>query len=385
MRTRVSPFGTEEKPSFVSVLFYFGTEYTGWIKSLKKSSLTGETDDLGKFTIKIDTSKTDKQNLLFVNRANGNISLVHINDMLMRNGYYVRTQPKSKPALIKEYIGLRTEQMPSVEDSNFVIYQISGSLPFEFDVMFESNSLRDEANHVPVELKGEEFDSALSNWHGKFAKKFEETFQLKIKNLSSSAQIMAQSTLSNLLGGIGFFSGQSLVKSLYNQEKVLYWPANLYTAVPSRSFFPRGFLWDEGFHNILISKWDLEITKDIVAHWLDLMNVEGWIPREVILGDEARAKVPVEFWIQNNQFANPPTLFLPLFHVIHKVNQSIINNDGTTDVKNDIVYLNRVFKRLSHWYQWYNSTQFGKMPFTYRWRGRYSDSKLELNPKTLTR
>ena len=25
---------------------------------------------------------------------------------------------------------------------------------------------------------------------------------------------------------------------------------------------------------------------------MDLMNVEGWIPREQILGDEARSKVP---------------------------------------------------------------------------------------------
>lgn len=145
-------------------------------------------------------------------------------------------------------------------------------------------------------------------------------------------------------------------------------------------------MWDEGFHNILISKWDLEITKDIVGHWLDLMNTEGWIPREIILGDEARAKVPVEFWIQNNQFANPPTLFLPLFHVIHKVNQNIMaTSSQAVDHTQDALYLNRVFKRLTHWYDWFNNTQIGKAPFTYRWRGRFSDSQSELNPKTLTR
>ena len=32
--------------------------------------------------------------------------------------------------------------------------------------------------------------------------------------------------------------------------------------------------------------------QDVLAHWLDLLNIEGWIPREQILGDEARSKVP---------------------------------------------------------------------------------------------
>ena len=41
-----------------------------------------------------------------------------------------------------------------------------------------------------------------------------------------------------------------------------------------------------------------------------------WIPREQILGGEARAKVPEQFVVQSNENANPPTFFLPLETII---------------------------------------------------------------------
>lgn len=56
--------------------------------------------------------------------------------------------------------------------------------------------------------------------------------------------------LSNMLGGIGYFFGSSLVKVGDNVLQTP--PAALLSAVPSRSFFPRGFLWDEGFHQVIL-------------------------------------------------------------------------------------------------------------------------------------
>jgi mannosyl-oligosaccharide glucosidase len=75
------------------------------------------------------------------------------------------------------------------------------------------------------------------------------------------------------------FIGQSLVAAPNQKIPDKYWPTTLYTAVPSRSFFPRGFLWDEGFHNLLIARWNQNITIDILSHWFDMLNDHGWIPR----------------------------------------------------------------------------------------------------------
>ncbi len=229
VRTLVSPFSREEKPMFVSIIFYFSTEYTGWItqnkKTSTKSTVFGETEDCGKFQIKVELKKSNEQPHLYLDQCTGNISTVMLKDKLVQEGYF--TQIKTKYEDLKEYIGINSRMSSPLEESNFIAFQVSGILPFEFDVLFESDSLRkdleNEGKSAPPELKGPEFDGMLSKWHGEFVEKFEEKFKLKEKNFSSTAIQTAYSAFSNLLGSIGFFTGQSIVKSANSPDPVLYW------------------------------------------------------------------------------------------------------------------------------------------------------------------
>ena len=109
---------------------------------------------------------------------------------------------------------------------------------------------------------------------------------------------------------------------------------------------------------------------------MDLLNSEGWIPREQILGKEARAKVPDEFVVQHNRNANPPTLLLTLHSIVGGL------QDELSDWWRD--YLRRMWPRLVTWYGWFNTTQVGDTRGAYRWRGRNASAARELNPKTLT-
>ncbi|KAI6219307.1 putative mannosyl-oligosaccharide glucosidase [Aphelenchoides fujianensis] len=186
---------------------------------------------------------------------------------------------------------------------------------------------------------------------------------------------IAKYALANMLGGVGYWAGDARMRSKHwAPERVeTFGPLELLSAVPSRPFFPRGFIWDEGFHNLLIRKLDPELSLDIVASWLNTMNTEGWIPREMILGREAEAKVPAEFLVQDDRVANPPVFFYLMDKFVN--NPEFIATHRSTHPLD--------VPPLETWYKWLRDSQQGPLKGTFQWQGRNATTPFELNPKTL--
>ena len=355
----------------VSSMFYVALDGQGTVQPVLKrnvlTEVTGHSEELGSFTLRFPKAKSEQQKVSYL--VTYAPSLAQLTDIAKVN---MRVEAWDK-ARTKPYFTLGGRLVPKdAPGVNFIVKEVTATLPIEMEVVFESGSFRNR----PSALEGETFSAALASHIGEFNKKFSDTFQLEKKGFGEKELHVAKAALSNMVGSIGYFFGSSLVQSEYNKEPVNYWTAPLFSGVPSRPFFPRGFLWDEGFHNLLISRWDEGLSLEIIGHWLDLMNTEGWIPREQILGDEARAKVPAEFVVQRNKNANPPTFFLPLQRLIHKM----VGTQNPSDLR----YLEALYPRLKAWYAWYNTSQVGSAGSTYRWRGRDAKAVTQLNPLTLT-
>ncbi|XP_059618514.1 mannosyl-oligosaccharide glucosidase isoform X2 [Phlebotomus argentipes] len=361
----------------VSIIWYTALDEKtgGWITPDRTDLLAGirgDTPGLGEFSLSLHETNGTVLHKSYVSTVA--MSLQYLREAITSN-----LRISHSHELQRKFISLAGEVLRtntgSVVEPNFIAHQLTVRLPFTLDIVYHSEEMPSQALGGPP--VGEVYLEALNAKRREFSERFEKTFHLQNKGYSAKEIRFAEAALSNMLGGIGYFYGSSRVQSVHTKEPVPYWKAPLYTAVPSRSFFPRGFLWDEGFHGLLISTWDVDISIDIVAHWFSLMNVEGWIPREQILGVEALAKVPEEFVTQRNTDANPPTILLLL-------NRILTRSGNNLNTKERLATLDRLFPRLQAWFTWFNTTQRGDSMGTYRWRGRTENSVRELNPKTLT-
>lgn len=295
-------------------------------------------------------------------------------------------------------------------NSNLHFIQISANAAFEFDIFFSSSHSPDHHDRSTEVLS-----SAIESSVKSFNDNFEAVYTPQAPFHDERYRYFSKALLSNLLGGIGYFHGTSRVSSEKDAEKVALssidtmvvesGPFELFTAVPSRPFFPRGFLWDEGFHLQVIVAWDFDLALEILESWLNLMDNNGWIAREQILGDEARSKVPPEFQTQYQTYANPPTIFMAAEMLLAKATgktpyRGMPSKYLSHDDSQIRSRMTQIFMNLRKHYNWFRSTQSGQtteydnllkstqteVTEGYRWRGRTPDhiltSGLDDYPRT---
>lgn len=125
---------------------------------------------------------------------------------------------------------------------------------------------------------GESLSNLISDAGRRFDERFEKTFALSAKGFNEKQIEFGKMMIGNMLGGIGYFYGSAIVDTsiiglegsipidslddmIRNAEVDDYFaddeefdevrqpdpklvsPTELFTGVPSRPFFPRGFLW----------------------------------------------------------------------------------------------------------------------------------------------
>ncbi|KAJ1900334.1 Processing alpha glucosidase I [Kickxella alabastrina] len=421
----------------VALMYYFGLEGNGTM-SMKidegVAKITGKTDDLGRFNIRIVPSADNKHppvpsslrnipGILTGQRISGIAIKAPKSDIWRAKDLFqkeILTSAQAKASAIIKHTGSNNLSAGSLlfgldnvglakRGKNLFFTQIMVHGEFSFDVIYEcaDKSAQIDSNAIA---------GIASERREAFDRRFEATFGLREKGFDEDHIEMARNALSSLVGGIGFFHGSSLVS---NESKPEYGegdsmdkpqlskPYSLFTATPSRPFFPRGFLWDEGFHQLVLGQWDSGISMEIIRSWFNTMDSNGWIAREQILGEEARSKVPEEFQVQYPNFANPPTLLFAIEKIADLYrfkgasnvgnyfdhleggddNETMISNniDGPDTMRQSLPELAQYSSQLLNYFQ---TTQAGSRPMPeneedaspavrgYRWQGRTMDHTL---------
>ena len=160
---------------------------------------------------------------------------------------------------------------PGHGNAHFVQKVFSGE--FQFDVLFSSGS-------APEPLTSEVLTKEIKAASESFSETFDQLLPPQPPFDKPKYSKFSKAMLSNLVGGIGFFHGDDIVdrsaNPAYEEENEGFWeetaqaraavqpvlegPKDLFTCVPSRPFFPRGFLWDEGFHLMPVIEYDTDLT-----------------------------------------------------------------------------------------------------------------------------
>ncbi|EGV63974.1 mannosyl-oligosaccharide glucosidase [Yamadazyma tenuis ATCC 10573] len=389
--------------------------YNGPIK------LAGASEDLGFFTLSIGEGPTSNQRPKSIfdyeeidPRQNRHLSLRVPNDEIWRaKDIFNSLLQDSVQDLMDKY-----GEEPIPPHQSFVMRDMNkfqGNLHFvqqifegeaEFYILYD-NAFTPEDQKITKDNFEFKSKKVLDIFHSKF----KQHFELLPPFDKQEYQPFAKEIVSGLLGGISYFYGDHLVDretkfddesfEKYELEGKLEGPHELFTLVPSRPFFPRGFLWDEGFHLLPLLDYDSDLALEIIQSWFSLIDDDGWIAREQILGPESRSRVPEDFRTQSPEIVNPPTLMLVFTFLLRNLQNEQFGNINAPKVVEDYGeiplfdssdlgklvlshpelltnYTKSIYPHLKAHYEMFRRTQkgyledFGRSPDleVYRWRGR---------------
>ncbi|RDB24187.1 putative mannosyl-oligosaccharide glucosidase [Hypsizygus marmoreus] len=446
-------------PSRISTIFYFGLEGLGGLEME-----TDENDNgiKGEFKLSGSTPELDDFVIRVVDGPN-NKAVTHgphsqaFEERIARTHYVGQPVPsgniwQAKDSILKSLIDRAREVIAPYQDpatgppdpsfvlqlpdevytgSNLFAVQKLFDGAFQFDVFFESGSSKQK-------LSPSILDQGIPALVASYGRRFQSVFPYPLdyaKEKQQRLETFSKAITSNLVAGVGYFYGTSIVDRKFSYEwdededlvqfgndgdndaiqhgPRLTEPKALLTATPSRSFFPRGFYWDEGFHLLHIGQWDNDFSLEILKDWIGLIDDDGWVAREQILGEEARSKVPTEFQTQVPNYANPPTLTMAVTAFIARLKASgpsthdlgfdpvmgggaaqvplapagssshsstAIGSQYLQDPELALSFLKSIYKPLKRHYDWFRRTQRGQIKQyartarsrteAYRWRGR---------------
>lgn len=399
LRVRSVPRTGAAEHQQTTVIFYLGSESPASKVSCKKQhshrvlhsdiSCQGTTPTIGEFSVDIGVSGDRTE--LFQHLV--------VNSIIVPSKNLWHTKAVFLNLLKSNNIGDgMLPNKPGEGNLHFVQIIFEGSN--EIEVSFISGHRNDTAPPVP-------FARRIEDIYANFKKQFGLTFLPQRPFEGNQYARFSQSLLSNLMGGIGFFYGSDRIcldsTSDFTDTNDDFWmyaslgesqqmvqeraPRQLITAVPSRPSLSRGFLWDEGFHLELILEWDMDLALSILSSWFDLIDDDGWIAHEQILGPDARSKVPSLYQVQFPHLASPPTLFVAVENFVEMLQReergpSISPRQYITELEAGKAWLDTIYPKLKKNYDWFRKTQSGNMTHYrhrhrihqgYRWRGRTSD------------
>lgn len=207
-----------------------------------------------------------------------------------------------------------------------------------------------ETSHVELEKQKKE------HFYHDFIEKFMVSKDISYEDPIFLGRLkLSMYAFSNLIGGITHYYGRfHEVNNIFQ-----HYFKEVFSCTPSRAKFPRGFLWDEGFHLLIICKYDLELCMIILGNWFDLMDFNGWIAREQIRNEETAYGLEERFIKQDNYEGNPPTLLFPLLYLIKNFKRGNLNNEKFID------FVEKCYNKIKLWFFWFleNQTDDEKMDF----------------------